>query len=887
MRRSLWLRLRSGLLHVFGFVRRDTMESRLREELELHLEMESDRLIAQGTSPAEAKRQAALRFGGKQQWQEASRDEYRSRLLDDLAQDLRYTRRTLSAAPAFAVAAALTLALGVGANTAVFSAVDAALFKPLPFSQPERIVALFQSDTKAGTTREAVAPGNFAEWQIRSTAFSGLAVAEPYSLTVSGADGVERVGNWNVTRDFFRILDVRPAVGRTFQDSDFEPAPANVVILTYGSWQRRFGGDPKIVGRQLVISGGTKVNIIGVLPRDFSYLSNEPRYEMFVPKVLDTLETRLRNQGWYYSVARLKPGVTLAQASGDMDRVAIAMAQEFPRTNLNQRVSLVPLHESMVGASARVLVLLFGAVGLVLLIACTNVATLMLARTARRRRELAIRVALGAGRGRIARQLLSETFVLALLGGTLGVALAYWGIGAIRHLSPLNVPRVSEMRVDGRALLFASAAVLLTTVLCGLAPALRAPRAAANPEDSLVAGSRAGGTRREGRLRRVFVLAEVSVAVMLLIGAGLLMRSFVSVLSVERGYRTDHVLSASVFLWQDPLPQRQQFVDRLIERLERLPVVEAAGITTSLPLGGQIGISKAPFEVEGNPAPEGEAPQARIAAMTPNALAAMGIRLLKGRNFDGSDNQSGPTVAIISTAMAAKYFPGQDALGRRVMLGFYGKPIPRTIVGIVADIRQTSLEAPPDAMIYIPLAQTIEGSLAIVARTRIAPRELLPELRRIVAELEPGLPLTYITTLDELVSDTLKPRRFTLVLLGVFSVVAFVLAAVGIYGVISNSTAERVREMSVRMALGAERGDILRLVLGQGLLPALGGVLLGIGGSLALTGLLRGMLFEVTPSDPLTYGAVAVLVLVTSVLACYLPARRATAADPVAALRAG
>jgi len=365
------------------------------------------------------------------------------------------------------------------------------------------------------------------------------------------------------------------------------------------------------------------------------------------------------------------------------------------------------------------------------------------------------------------------------------------------------------------------------------------------------------------------------------------MRSFVSVLSVERGYRTDHVLTASVFLWQDPLPQRQLFVDRLMERTARLPAVEAVGITTSLPLGGQIGISKAPFEVEGNPAPEGEAPQARIAGMTPSAFATMGIRLLKGRNFDASDGQSGSPVAIVSSTLAAKYWPGQDALGRRVVVGFYGKPIARTIVGIAADVRQSSLEAPADAMIYVPVAQTIEGSLALVARTRIPPRELLPELRRIVTELEPGLPLTYVTTLDELVSDTLKPRRFTLVLLGVFSVVAFVLAAVGIYGVISNSTAERVREMSVRMALGAEPGDILRLVLGQGLLPALGGVVLGIGGSLALSGLLRGMLFEVTRDDPLTYAGVAALVLVTSVLACYLPARRATTADPVEVLRAG
>ena len=882
MRRSLYHRLRSGWLHLTGFARRSEMESRLNEELEYHLELETEKLLRQGLSPAEAHRQARLRFGGRQKWQEASRDEYRSRLIDDLAQDLRYARRTLAAAPGFTLAAALTLALGIGANTAVFSAVDAALFKPLPFSEPERIVGLYQLDLKTGA-QDDVAPGNFIDWEQRTTAFSGLAVAEPFSLVVRTPDGAERIGNWNVTREFFKVLDVRPLLGRTFQPADFEGVPAPVVILSYGSWRRRFGADPEIIGKTLPV-GDTPHTIVGVLPRNFSSLANESRYELFAPKVMDTIEARLRGPGWFHTVGRLKPGVTLVQARGELDRVAADLEREFPRSNINQRIAAVPLHEAMVGTSARVLLLLFGAVSLVLLIACTNVATLMLARTARRRRELAIRAALGAGRGRIVRQLTAETFVLALVGGLAGAALAYLGIGAIRELSPASVPRIEEMRVDARALLFASAAVLLTTLLSGLAPALRAPK----PElaDGLAAGGRTAGARHESRLRRVLVLAEVGLAVMLLIGAGLLVRSFVSVLKVERGYRTDHLLSATVFLWQYRPEERQQFVEQVLERVTALPTVEAAGVTTSLPLGQGIGADQGRFEVEGSPAPAGEArPLARIAGMTPGAFRTMDIRLTRGRAFEPSDDGRSAPVAIISASLAARHWPGQDPLGRRLILGFYGPPIPRTIVGIVADVRQSSLEAPPDPMVYLPLAQTPQGSLAMVVRTRISPRQLLPALRQITAEIKPGVPLSYVTTFDELVSDTLKPRRFSLVLLGLFSALAFVLAIVGIYGVISNGTAERVREMSVRMALGAERSDIIRLVLGQGILPAAGGIVAGTAGAVLLTGFLRGMLFEVTRVDPLTYAVVAVLVLGTALLACYVPARRATRADPVAALR--
>ncbi|HYV99202.1 MAG TPA: ABC transporter permease, partial [Gemmatimonadaceae bacterium] len=677
--------------------------------------------------------------------------------IEDVLRDLRYAIRSLGRAPGFTAAAALTLALGIGANTAVFSAVDAAIFKPLPFTNPDRIVSLFQNDLRKHEPRGDVAPGNFAEWQLASTTFSSMAVAEPYSLVVKTSDGNERIGNWNVTQDFFSILDVRPARGRLFDSSEFTPGPARAVILTYASWQRRYGGDERIVGRTITVAGAP-VTIVGVLPRNFSYLTNEPRYEMFAPKVLDSLERTLRTSGWFHAIARLKPGVTIAQSSADINRVAASLAKEYPRTNTDQAVTVVSLHEGLVGAASRTLALLLGAVVVVLLIACVNVATLLLARTARRRRELDTRAALGASRPRLIQQMLTETFVLCALGGVAGVALAYWGVGVIRGLSPASTPRLDEIRVDGRALVFTMVAVALTTIVCGVFPALKSP----GGNSERISGARVTGTRRDRSLRNAFVGAEVALAVVLLVGAGLLVRSFVSVLGVERGYSTDRVLSASVFVWQYRPAERQQFVSQAIERASAIPGVTVAGAATSLPLAGAIGADRGPFDIEGHATSPGEVKSAHITALTPSAFDALEIRLHRGRLFTPGDDPSAAPVAIVSETMARTYWPNEDPVGRRINIGFYGAPVLRTVVGVVGDVRQSSLEAPPEAMVFLPHAQTQAGGVAILLRTKGSPRALLPALRRAIASIDATLPLTYITTLDELVSDSLKPRTFAL-----------------------------------------------------------------------------------------------------------------------------
>ena len=882
---SLIARLRARLGLLTGLADRREREARLAEEIDFHIEMQTKKNVDRGMSPGDAKRAAIIEFGGREPWREASRDEYRSRVLDDLAQDLRYALRTLRSSPGFAIAAVLTLALGIGGNTAIFSAVDGVLLKPLPFSHQEQVVSLFEVDRKKGE-RDDVSPANFNDWHNRATAFSGLAAAEPFGFVLSGNEGEEQVGNWNVTRDFFDVLDAKPVLGRLLQAQDFVGTGQPVIVLTYSSWQKRFGGSASIVGSTVSLNK-QPVTIVGVLPRDFSYLQNS-HYEMFSPKVLDESERRLRGAAFYHAVARLKPGMTLERANADMSRVAAQLAQEYPATNRDLTVQVLPLRDEIVGDSARALLLLLGAVGFVLLIACTNVANLMLTRTTRRAREFAIRAALGAGRGRIVRQILAESFIIAVVGGVAGVVLAYWGIGAIRGLSPSSLPRVDEMRVDERATMFALAAIIVTTFVFGLVPALRA--AEPSSRDELKAGGRnLGGSVRQHRLRGALVTGEVALAVILLVGAGLLVRSFASVLRQDRGYKPDHVLSATLFAWQwNRTPAaRREFFARLVDRASHLPGVSAAGATSSIPLAGEIGANKAAITIIGKPVTPGQEPQEHVTAITPGAFAALGMVTLRGRVFTSQDDSASVPVVVINQAMARRYWPNEDPIGRRVKFGFYAGPVEWQIVGVVADIRQSALDAPPDPILYMPHAQASSGAMSLVLRTQVDAASLGRDVKRLVNELNPEMPVAGIQTLDAVIDESLKPRRFTLVLFGCFAAAALVLAMIGVYGVISQSTAERVREFGLRIALGAQPGDIMRMVLRQGIVAAAAGVLLGLLGAALLTKLIANMLVAVEPLDLPTFAAVSATMLVTAAIACWLPARRATRVDPLISLRAG
>jgi putative ABC transport system permease protein len=879
-------RARSALHLLVGWLRPHDRDQRLAEELQFHVEMAAERNRRRGMAQDEAVRAAAVALGGREQWREASRDEYRSRPLADLTQDLRYAVRTLRAAPAFTIAAVLTLAIGIGGNTAIFSAVDGVMLKPMPFSNEDRLVRLYQTDRKKGRVRDPVAPGNFAEWHERITAFAGMAAVEPYGYRLTGKEGTEEIRNWNVTRDFFDVLDAKPALGRFFQASDFVPGIPQVVVLTYASWQTRFGGDPAVIGQHLTLSDH-QATIIGVLPRNFSYLESRTPQEFYAPKVLDSIELGVHGNGWFNAIGRLKPGVTVAQANADVNRVAAQLGREFPKLNADLGANVVPLRDAAVGNSSRALVLSLAAVGVVLLIACSNVGNLMLARTNRRGREFAVRVALGASRWRIVRQVLTESLLIALLGGIAGVLLAGWGVAIIRAASPESIPRVEEMRVDGRAFVFALVTVVATTILFGLVPAFRAADPSAS--DELKAGGRSAGTAGQHRLRGALVTAEVALAIVLLVSAGLLVRSFASLLDVDRGYRSDHVLAALMFTWEQAKTPtaRRQFVEQLVARSAALPGVSAAGASSSPPLAGSVGVDRSPFTIPGHPVPDGQQPTAHVTSMTPGTFDVLRMVTLRGRRFTAQDDSGSMPVAVINQMMAERYFPGENPIGRRVSIGFYTTPIEREIVGIVADTKQTAIDAPAEATVYLPNAQAPSGGFWLVLRTTIDPRSFARDVKRIVTEMNPLVPIAGMPVLDQLVDESLKPRRFTLLLFLCFAAAALLLAMVGVYGVISHGTAERAREFGVRIAIGAQPWDIVRMVMRQGLASAALGIVVGLLGASASTHFMRGMLYSVTPFDVATFVVVSGLMLATAMLACYVPARRATRVDPLVVLREG
>ena len=805
-------------------------------------------------------------------------------LARELVQDLRYAARTLRSSPAFTLAAVVTLAIGIGANTAIFSAVDGVLLKPLPFAHADRIVTLWQTDPANGVTRGAVAPANFLDWRERSHSFDAMAVAEPFGFYYQGKSGTENIQSWNVSEDYFPVFGTPAFIGRAFQHADYETGAARVVVLSYGVWQRRFGADPTVVGRHVTISRA-QATIVGVMPPGFMYPDGR---EAWAPRVFDEIDRRSRGAAYHQVVARLKPGVSIEQAKADMDRISAQLAVEYPRTNAHVRAEVLTVRDGIVGRVRAALALLLGAVGLLLLIACANVANLLLARTNRRAREFAIRVALGADRGRVVRQLLTESLLLAIVGGAAGVLLAHAGIDAIRALSPGTLPRIDEMHVDWRALAFALSLSIGTTLLFGAAPALNAART--NLHDTLKAGGRAlASGAGSGRLRSLFVATEVALAVILLVGAGLLVRSFVSLLTSDRGYRSDHVLTATVFVWSwdSTASQRVAFTKEAIRRVKTIAGVVDAGATSSLPVHATIFTDRGIFTIQGHATPaQGEEPNSHVTVLTPGVFEVLRQPLRRGRSFTQFDDTSSARVAIVNEALVRRYFPGEDPIGRQITLRFFGPPALMQIVGVVGDVRQQGLDSDIEPSVFVPHAQVPLGSMSIVVRTKGDPASGTRAVREAIASLHPDLPVS-ISTLDELLANELKPRRFNLLLLAAFSVAALVLAIVGVYGLMSHAATERTQEIGVRIALGARGVDVVGMVMMRGLALACAGIAGGIVASAALTQLLRQMLWSVSPLDAASFAAAAALMLVTAAVASFLPARRAAQVDPLIALREG
>jgi putative ABC transport system permease protein len=802
-------------------------------------------------------------------------------------QDVRYGARQLARSPGFSAVAVLTLALGIGATTAIFSVIHAVLLRPLPFPDPQSLVVVWETDQKGGSRTYPVSSPNFKDWRAQSKALESLVVFRDLGLTLTGVGDPERLPAARVSADFFRLLNIEPALGRAFRSEEDEPGAENVVILSHGLWQQRFGADPSLVGRNLTLSGES-YRVVGVLPADLEFPFQLREAQAWTPMGEEAWSFTERGSHFLGCLARLRPGVSLAQAQAEMDAIAAQLAQQYPDENSGHGINLVPLHAQVVGEVRLTLLVLLSAVGFVLLIACANLASLLLVRGTARAKEFAIRAALGAPQSRLLRQLLTESLLLSLVGGGTGLLLSLWGLEGIKLLLPADFPRLAHLRVDITVMGFALLVSLGTGFLFGLAPALRASQV------SLQTALKEGGplSRRLGRdhLRQAFVVAEYSLALVLLVGTGLLLQSLWQLLRVDTGFSSDRVLTFSVSLPAAKYPQpaqRTAYFQAVQERLRALPGVESVSANTTLPFS-QVTLTTG-FSVEGRPElPPAEQPNAVYNSVLPDYFKTLGIPLLRGRTFSAHDTRQPLGALIINNTMARLHWPNEDPLGQRLRIGMGvddTDPPSYEIVGVVGDVRQQNLESEPHPTFYVPYTQQSWSFLTFVVRATGDPLALAAAIRDQVRAVDPDQPVTRLALLNNLIERTLAPRRVTLFLLLLFAGAALALGAMGIYGVASFMVTQRVQEIGVRMALGAEPRQILLLFVQQGMLIAAGGLVVGLAGALVLTRFLRTLLFGVTPADPLTLAGTSLLLLVVAGLACYLPARRATRVDPMTALR--
>jgi predicted permease len=802
--------------------------------------------------------------------------------------ELRYAVRILVRNPGFTAIAALALALGIGANTAIFSIVNMALLRPLPYRDAEHLVIIWDRLARLGIERFPASFANYLDYQKTNRVFDDVAALSSADFNLTAAEQAERVAGARVSANFLPLLGARSVLGRSFVPQDTEPGHENIVLLSDALWRRRFGADPNVIGSRITLDGGS-FTVIGVMSPRFEFSAgNAAPVEIWAP--LSIRVDPSRTAGAVQVIARLKPSVTLAQAQADMAAVAQRIDQTYrpyrgPHgEDAGYGVSVVSLRDELYGTVRRGLLVLLGAVGLVLLIACANVANLLLARAAERRKEIAIRKALGAGPMRLARQLLTESLVLAFIGGSLGLVVAFWGAAALPALMPAGLPHVEQAPIDARVLVFTLLLSLGTGLIFGLAPALTGSKL--NLSESLKETARGvSGGADAGRLRHVLVVSEVALSLLLMIGAGLLIRSFERLIAVNPGFRAERLITARVSLNQNLYRENYKissFYDNFIERVRSLPGVQSASAVSTLPLAGG---GRDPFSIEGRPYDfHGQTPQvASQEVIASDYFRTMQIPLLSGRLFQ--DREAAPAV-IINQTMARGFWPGRDPIGQRIVLG---APRPGvqwlTIAGVVADIHNSRLDATPLPQMYVPLAQAPVHSMTLVIRTTDDPAAVIPAVQAQLFALDPNQPLYDVRTMQDRVNAAVSQPRFQSVLLAVFAGLALLLALIGTYGVVSRSVTQRTHEIGIRMSLGAEPASVLTLVLREGILLAGIGTVLGLAGAWAVRQVLSGLLYGVLPSDPVTYIAASILVFGATVAACYLPALRATRVDPMTALR--
>jgi putative ABC transport system permease protein len=876
-------------LRMRSLLRRKEVEQELSDELQFHLEQKTREYVASGLTREEARRRAMREFGGVELSKENCRDTRRVRVMETLWHDVRFALRILRKSPGFTATVILTLGLGIGANAAIFSAVYAVLLKPLPYSQPDQLVMVYEDVRLPNyqNDRNEPSPGNFSSWKNQNTVFESMAAYRNRSWNLTGSGEPVRVEGEMVSAEFFTALRANAEMGRVFTKDDDRPGNAHVVVITDGFWKTQFGSDREILGKKILLDGES-YEVIGVLPPRFHY--PDPDDQLWVPMALPASE--LANFGSHYLniFARLKPGASVLQANRDLNLIARQITELHPDSNTGQTVNVLPLREVLVGSVRPALLVLLGAVGLTLLIVCANVANLLLARASVRHREMAVRLALGAGRSRILAQLLTESFVLALFGCAVGLLLARVGINILKLLAAAQLPRVDELNMNGAVYAFAVIIAISSALVFGVVAAWQARRE--DVYDTLKAGARESAGGPHLRMRGLLVVMETALGVVVVIGAGLLLRSFLLIEQVPLGFESQNVLTFRVIPRGErysQLSQRATFYRQAAERIEALPGVESAAGVSFIPLTLARG-SKG-FTMEGRaPSSAGQIPMANYDVVTPGYFSTMQIPLREGREFSWSDTSEGQPVVIINKALAERYWPGTDPLGQRIRQGGPSDTeFPwLTIAGIVGDVREFDPLTPPRATMYFPATQFQDAGGVLrdwVIKTKGNPGAVAASIPAAIWDVDKDLPVTRIKSMETVRSQAVAAQRLNLLLFASFAILALLLATIGIYGVTSYGVAQRTREIGIRVALGARASEVVRLAVAQGLGAAACGLLLGLMAAFSVARFMRSMIYGVGSTDPVTYLCVALLLALVAVAACYLPARRAARVDPVIALR--
>ncbi len=885
----------SWITRLRGMLRRERLDQDLDEELRAHLEMRAADNVAAGMSPGQARQEAQKRFGNTTLHKEDTREVDILGWLDEVARDFRHALRMLLRNPGFTVVAVLTLALGIGANTAIFSIINSVLLHPLPYHDPDNLVMVWESNSQHPKPHNTVSPPNFLDWQSRNTVFSSMAFVFDERDNLTGNGEPQEVVVQDVSANFFSLLGVDPIIGPGFTPENGQPGHANVVILSYGLWKERFAGAPAIVGKSILLNGHPQT-VVGVAPQNFQWFIKDgsltgAKPQMWSPFVFPQSFQDHKQIGRFMTVvARLHAGATHSQAQTQMNAIASRLEQEYPDFDGHWGVNVVPLRQQISGDLRPALLVLFGAVALVLLIACANVSSLLLARAASREREMAIRTAIGASRWRIARQLLMESLLLALIGGGIGVALAVGGTNALLAASPRNLLDLRFVSMDLFVLTFALAATLLAGLLFGFLPSCISAHSRISV--TLKEGGRGSySANRRAFARNAFVVAQLGLALVLLTGSGLLIRSFVRLIGVDPGFDTGHLLTFKIALPRSKYgtdPLCLAFFQQLLARISAVPGVRSASMESFPPLTG-LGAATGVHLLSQPSLALSDLPVADVGVVGPDYFATMSIPLHAGRLFNTQELAQEKHVTIINQAFADKYLHGFNPLGQKAaiyMKSFAENEIqPSEIIGVVGDVHQIGLDTSPEPTVYWPHPELVMSGMTILVRTSNDPFAMVSAVRNELQQMDPELPMAAVATMDQLLADSLSRSRFTMLLLGIFAAVALVLSAVGIYGLIAYSVTQRTQELGIRIALGAQRRDVLRLVLGQGTRLTLLGVTVGVLAALGFARLLSTLLFGVSATDPITFAGVAAVLGFVALAACYIPARRATRVDPIVALR--